>query len=370
MRCVLFVIEKEFLQILRDRSMYFLILLLPMIELGMLPYCATFDIRNIRVYVRDEDHSPLSRLLIERVDASANFEVLGAFYHEAAKEDLLRLGKADLLLHLPSRFSEDLALGKETSLQVSIDAINVSKAIVAEYYLQSVIQDFMEGQQSIALPAADITPGIDILHANWYNPSLDYKVFMVPGILILLITISSGFLTGLSIAREREIGTIEMVNVTPVPKSAFLLGKIIPYWLLGLFQLTLGLLLARFLFDIHIEGSLGLLYLFAVTYVIAASGLGLVISTISRNQLQALLISWFFIIVFILLSGLLTAIENMPNWAQWLTLANPIRYFVEVIRMVMVKGAVWHDIRWHFGGTIILAILLNGTAIWYYRKRE
>ena len=209
---------------------------------------------------------------------------------------------------------------------------------------------------------------IEVISADWYNPELDYKTFMVPGILALLVTMVGAFLSSMNIAREKELGTVEQLNVTPIRKYQFVIGKLLPFWIIGLVELSIGLVVAKLLYDIPFLGSIPLLFAFAALYLLVVLGLGLFISTVTDTQQQAMFVSWFFLVIFILMSGLFTAIENMPIWAQRLTLLNPVRYFIEVIRMVMLKGAALQDIVRHIWILAAYAVLMNGLAMWRYRK--
>ncbi len=191
---------------------------------------------------------------------------------------------------------------------------------------------------------------------------------MVPGILVLLVTMIGVFLSAMNIVREKEIGTAEQLNVTPIRKSHFIIGKLAPFWILGIFEFTLGLIIAKFVFDVPFVGSLVLVYAFAAIYIIMILGMGLFISTITNTQQQAMFIAWFFLVVFILMGGLFTPIESMPDWAQTITLFNPIRYFIEVIRMVLLKGSGFFDVKFHFVVVILYAFIINGLATWNYRK--
>ena len=181
----------------------------------------------------------------------------------------------------------------------------------------------------------------------WYNETLNYKTFMVPGILVLLVTMITLFLSGMNIVREKEIGTLEQINVTPIKKYQFIIGKLFPFWLLGLVLLTIGLIISKLLFDIPILGSLSLMYFYTSIYILVILGIGLFISNFTNTQQQAMFIAWFFMVIFILMSGLFTPIASMPPWAQTITDFNPIKYYVEVMRMVMLKGAGLKDILPH-----------------------
>jgi ABC-2 type transport system permease protein len=204
--------------------------------------------------------------------------------------------------------------------------------------------------------------------AFWYNPDLDYFTYMVPGILVLLVTVISALLSAMNIVREKEIGTIEQINVTPIKKYQFILGKLVPFWIIAMFELVFGLILAKLVFDIPMLGSLGLIFFVATVYLFVALGLGLLISTLANTQQQSMFLTFFFMIIFLLMSGLFTPVQSMPDWAQVMNKVNPIAYFIDVMRMVLLKGSVFSDISRQFFSLLILAVLLNTLAIWRYRK--
>jgi ABC-2 type transport system permease protein len=191
---------------------------------------------------------------------------------------------------------------------------------------------------------------------------------MVPGILVLLVTMITLFLAGMNIVREKEVGTLEQINVTPIKKHEFIIGKLFPFWVIGMGLLTIGLIIAKVLFNVPIVGSIALMYVYNSIYILVILGMGLFISNFTDTQQQAMFISWFFVVIFILMSGLFNPIESMPKWAQNLTEFNPIKYFVEVMRMVMLKGADIHDISPQLLKTLGYAILMNGLAVWSYKK--
>ena len=202
----------------------------------------------------------------------------------------------------------------------------------------------------------------------WYNNTLNYKTFMVPGILVLLVTMITLFLSGMNIVREKEIGTLEQMNVTPIKKHQFIIGKLFPFLVLGMLLLTVGLIIAKLLFNVPIVGSLALMYFYTIIYILVILGMGLFISNFTDTQQQAMFIAWFLAVIFILMSGLFTPIESMPEWAQIMTEFNPIKYFVEVMRMVMLKGAGFTDIIPQITKTFIYAVIMNGLAVWSYKK--
>jgi len=209
---------------------------------------------------------------------------------------------------------------------------------------------------------------IDLTYTFWYNPELNYQTFMVPGILVILVTVISLLLSGMNIVKEKEIGTIEQVNVSPIRKYQFIAGKLIPTLLIALFELAFGLGVGKLLFDIPLEGNLLLVFFAAAVYSCVILGLGLLVSTMTGTQQQAMFVSFFFMIVFILMSGLFTAAENMPDWAQWLNHLNPVAYFIRIIRMVLLKGSGFTDIRPDLFALALLAVLSITLAVRRYRK--
>jgi ABC-2 type transport system permease protein len=245
------------------------------------------------------------------------------------------------------------------------------KAGLGAGYLQSIIRDFNREVRLkwIQLPRFSPEPTIEITSANWYNPLMNYQVFMVPGILVILVTMVGSFLAALNIVKEKEIGTIEQINVTPIKKYHFILGKLIPFWVLGLAILTLGFGLARVVYHIIPVGSFLVIYIFAAVYLLAVLGLGLLISTYTYNQQQAMLISFFMMMVFILMSGLYTSIDSMPDWARFITRLNPVAYFIDVMRLVVLKGSGLADIKNQIFTVLGFAVVLNSWAVLSYRKR-
>ena len=237
-------------------------------------------------------------------------------------------------------------------------------------YLNIIIRDY---NQIITLAMHGPTglnqsPVIAVIPTNWYNPHMRYQLFMVPGILAILVTMIGGYLSSLNIVKEKEAGTIEQINVTPIRRFDFILGKLIPFWILGLVVFTLGLLAAWSVYGILPVGSLLLLYLFVSIYLIAVLGLGLLISTYTETQQQAMFISFFFVMIFILMSGLFTPVESMPAWAQVISNLNPVTYFIEVMRMVVLKGSGFRHILPHIVAVILFAIFFNTWAVLNYRK--
>lgn len=373
MKILLYLLEKEFKQIFRNKAILPLIFIMPVIQLLILSYAIDYEIKNLKLYVIDYDQSTFTQVLIDKFTASSYFIPAGKSFNQDDAKDALRHEEADLCLILPQNFEKDLLKDGHASLQVLINAIDGTKAGLAANYASKIILEYNKyllqyyGIKS-NLKLSPEYRNINIEHSNWYNPELNYQNFMIPGILVLLVTMIGSFLASMNIVREKEIGTIEQINVTPIMRSQFILGKTIPFWFIAMFEMALGLVIAKIVFSIPMVGSLFVLFTFTAVYLLVILGLGLFISTITETQQQAMFISWFFLVVFILMSGLFTAIENMPVWAQNITLFNPIRYYIEVTRLVLLKGAGFAEIQLHFVVMIISAILINALAIFRYRK--
>jgi len=372
MKTILFIVQKEFRQIFRNKAMLPIIFVLPLLQLLILSNAASFEIKNIKFSYIDNDHSVASRELISKFQASNYFNIINSFSSKNEADFQMQTGKVDVILEIPNHFERDLIKENGTNLSVSINAIDGAAAGVENVYISQIINGFNQKIQTqlYQYNEADYVRPINIvtIPSFWYNNTLNYKTFMVPGILVLLVTMLTLFLSSMNVVREKEIGTLEQINVTPIKKYQFIIGKLFPFWVLGLVILTVGLIIAKVVFSVPILGNIGLIYFFTAIYLLVILGIGLIISNHSDTQQQAMFIAWFFSVVFILMSGLFTPIESMPVWAQNLTLLNPIRYFVEIIRMVMLKGATFSDISRPFFIIVFYAFALNGIAVWSYKK--
>jgi ABC-2 type transport system permease protein len=365
-------LQKEFRQVFRDPSILRIIFVMPMIQLLILPWAADYEVKDIKLAVVDHDHSAYSRQLVSKITSSGYFQLRDYTdsYEHAMHE--VEKDKADLILEIPAHFEKDLVKEDEATLFIAMNSINGVKANLGGAYLRGITQDFNREIRTewILFPRFSPETNIEVTSSNWFNPMMNYKYFMVPGILVILVTMVGSFLASLNIVKEKEIGTIEQINVTPVKKYQFILGKLIPFWVLGMIVLSIGLLIARIAYSIIPAGNLLTIYAFAAVYLLAVLGLGLLVSTFTSTQQQAMLISFFMMMVFILLGGLYTSIDSMPKWAQFITKINPVSYFIEVMRMVVLKGSGLADIRNHLLTVGCFAIFLNTWAVISYRKRN
>lgn len=371
MRMLKFLLRKELLQIFRDPAIIRILFIMPMIQLLILPLAADYEIKNINLGVVDHDHSEYSRKLVNKIVASGYFRLkdYSATFNQGMHA--IELDKTDLILEIPAYFERNLVKENQATLFIAIDAVNGVKAGLGGAYIQQIIQGYNQDvrTQWIQAPKFNQQPVIEVTPANWYNPHMNYRVFMVPGILVMLITMIGTSFASNNIVREKEMGTIEQLNVSPIKKYQFILGKLIPFWMLAIGVLTIGLLIARFVYGIVPLGHYSTIYIFAAIYLLAILGLGLLLSTYAQTQQQSMLVSFFVTMIFNLLSGLYTPIESMPAWAQTITRFNPVSYFIEVMRMVMLKGSNLADIKSQIFALVGFAIFFNGWAILNYRKR-
>jgi ABC-2 type transport system permease protein len=370
MRPLRFLLQKEFRQILRSKSLIFTIIFGPIIQLIILPLAANYTIKNINLAIVDHDHSTYSRKLIEKIYSSGYFLRAGYdnSYDKAA--DLIAHDKADIILEIPQNFEDNLVREDKQQIFLAVNAINGTKAGVGSGYLGSILADFnneirLQWTQPERFNQAAT---IDIVNANWYNPYLSYFMFMVPGLMVSLLTGIGAFSASLNIVREKEIGTIEQINVTPIKKWQFIIGKLIPYWFMGMIVFTVGLAVSRFMYGIIPVGNVGLLYGFLSVYLLTLLGVGLLISTFADTQQQAVSVAFFFVIIFNFISGVFTPIDSMPAWGQALAYISPMSHFASVMRMVVLKGSQFHDILPHFIAIIILGLVFNIWAVVNYRK--
>lgn len=348
--------------------------ILPIVQLIVLSNAASNEIKNVNVVLVDQDRSEMSRLLTRKIDASNEFTIISAPPDEKSAMASIQANEADIVLQIPPHFERDYLRGEGPAIQMLTNAINGQQATVGSGYLIAVIGDFNKeimAEVPISMISRELGSGsVIIASRNWYNPELSYTDFMVPGILAELTALLTIVLTAMNVVREREIGTIEQINVTPIKKWQFILGKLIPFLCVGLMLLTVGLTAGKLIFDIPMRGSIPLIFAYAVVNLVAVLGLGLLISNFADTQQQAIFVAFFFILIFILMCGLFTPIESMPKWAQYATIPNPLAHFISVSRKVLIKGSGFMDIRMEFIYTLCLAIFTNSMAILSYQKQE
>jgi ABC-2 type transport system permease protein len=370
MRTILFIIQKEFLQIFRNRFMLPVIFVVPIVQLIILVNAATLEMKNIGMIVVDQDMSAISRRLTGKFMGSSFFRIdKYTFSMEEAEEDI-EANRSDMILHIPSGFEERLLRENISEIQVLINAINATVAGLTNAYTNAVILDFNQEILRDYSGTIRLIPlkQIEVRSSFWYNPDLNYKVFMTPGILVILVTMIGMILSALNLVREKELGTAEQINVTPIKKIQFVIGKLFPFWILALLELCFGLAIGKVLYDLPVTGSLLVLLLYASIYLLAVMGIGLFMSALSETQMQVMFLAFFFLITFILMSGIFTPVESMPDWAIRLNILNPIAYFMRVIRMVLLKGSGMLDIIRETVCLSVYALIILSLAVWRYRK--
>lgn len=367
-----FLLEKEFKQIMRNSFVPRIIIFMPIMMMLVLPWAANQEIKNVKLSVVDHDRSTYSERLIQKITSSGYFTLtdFSPTGNEAMKS--IESGDADIILEIEDDFEGNLVKEGSGKVMISSNAVNGVKAGLGSSYLAAILTDFSTDLRTDAgvQMAKGAVPSFSVMPQYKFNPHLDYKVFMVPALMVMLLTILGGFLPALNIVGEKEAGTIEQINVTPVGKMTFVLGKLIPYWCIGFVVLIVCMSLAVFVYGLFPQGSFLTVCLFASIYVLALSGMGLVISNYSDTMQQAMFVMFFFILIFNLMSGLFTPVSSMPDWAQTITLFNPLKYFVDVMRLIYLKGSGFLDLTTPFFALCGFAAVFNVWAVRSYRKNN
>ena len=376
-----YLLEKEFKQFFRDPGLPRMALMFPVLMMLVFPFAVSMEIRNINLAVVDSDRSEESSRLLERCTSSGYFRLV-AFC--GSPEEAMRLmdeNKADAIITIASDFSEEIGNGSGFPVGIKVNTVNGTRGSIASQYLQNCIMMYLQDrnsreagssvQSAASAPAAQSVsagPAIDVSEKYYFNTYLDYKLFMIPALIVIGITMITAFLPSLNIVSEKETGTIEQINVTPVGKSAFIICKMIPYWAIAFFVLTACLLIAWAVFGYVCRGNVLWLYLYTTLDIIVMAGLGLLISNYSSNAQQAMFVIWFFAVIFMLMSGIFTPIASMPGWAQAITYLNPMRYYADAMRSVFLKGSSPLDIWYDAAGLASIGAAMVCWAIASYRK--
>lgn len=366
-----YLIEKEFKQIYRNSFLPRLILIMPVMMLIIMPWAANQEITDIKLSVVDHDHSTYSDRLIRKIAASKYFLLTNSSPTGNKALNSIEKGEAGIILEIPQDFEKDLINGKTGNIMISANSVNGTKGGLSTTYLSTILSNYAdELRNEITTSATADAPTFTVIPRYKFNQHLDYKIFMVPALMVMLLTMMTGFLPALNIVSEKETGTIEQINVTPVKKITFVLSKLIPYWIIGFIVLSICIALATLIYGIYPTGSLFTIYIFAAIYILVVSGMGLIISNHSETMQQAMFVMYFFIMILILMSGLFTPINSMPEWAQILTTINPLKYFIQVMRQVYLKGSTFHDLTNQFLALCIFALVLNTWAVLSYKKSK
>ncbi|MGE0445218.1 MAG: ABC transporter permease [Vicinamibacterales bacterium] len=373
MRRIFYLAQAEFLHVLRDKATLAQALVVPVVQLLILSNAATFEVANTPAWIVDLDRSVLSRGLVSRMGASEHFEIIGDAPSMAQAGEAMLAGEATLVLTIPRGFEEDLVETRRARVEIAVNAEKGAAAGIVQSYAARILNDY---SREVLPPARRSLGGggwgapsrgaaIDIRQRARYNPTLNYAHYMVPGILVGLITIIGTLLTSQNIAREKELGTLEQLNVTPITRGQFIAGKLLPFWGLALVELGIGLAVGVLVFDIPVRGNPLLLFAAAAVYMTVVLGVGLWISTLVHTQQQAMFVSFFIIVIYLLMSGLFTPIDSMEPWVQDVTLANPVRHFVQISRAILIKGAGIEEIV-----QPLLVLALMGAAALTFAVRQ
>ena len=383
MRAILFLVRKEFLQIVRDRATLAQLLFIPFAQLIILSNAATFTIRDTHVVIVDQDRTTTSRALAARLEGGRQFLVERVTSSPAEAERELIERRASMVVHIPPRFEQQLVRQRAATIQLSVNAEEGAVAGLSAGYAQRIIMDFASAQSAtlavtmraagdaageVAMPAPARRGALEIRPQQWFNVTRNYKHYMVPAILVSLITIIGTLVTAQNVARERELGTLEQLNVSPLSKTQFIVGKLLPAWLTGMLLFVVGLTAGRLLFGIPLRGPVWLVVVGAGVYLTVALGIGLFISTVTRTQQQTMFVAFFVLMIYLLMSGMFTPLESMPRWAQMVAAATPVRHFVWVMRAVLVRGGgvetVWREIA----GLGVAGVAVLALAVRQYQK--
>jgi ABC-2 type transport system permease protein len=382
-RRVLVLAHAEVLHVARDRASLVQVILLPLIQLLLLSNVATFEIKRSPAYIVDFDHTSTSRGVVSRLGASGFFDVVGQSGSPDSANDAMLGGRATLVVTIPHDFERSLVRTGTAPIGLDVNAEKGSAAGIVQSYASQILSDYSrelsaeihpnlqtiaEGPPDEQAPRAGV-PRIETRVQSRYNPTLNYKHYMVPGILVALVTMIGTLLTAQNIAREREMGTLDQLNVTPITRAEFITAKLLPFWVLALVDLALGLLVGHLVFGVPIRGSVVLLLAAAGVYLIVALAIGLLISTGVETQQQAMFVSFFILMIYLLMSGLLTPIDSMPHWVQVLSELNPVRHFVSISRAVLVKGAGFAEIARPLAILAVYGVAVLALAIRLYHKR-
>lgn len=359
-----YLLEKEFRQIMRNTFIPKMIVMFPIIIMCVTPWVTNLEIKNIIVSVVDNDHSSISSRLIHRIEASDYFIFAGTerSYEDAMKK--IDMCKTDVAVVIPENYERDITNGRLPRILVSANAVNGTKGSMGSAYLANIINDNLKE----AVHANTAVNKEKLTTFSLYNKGQDYKVFMIPALMAILIVMFCGFLPALNIVGEKENGTIEQINVTPISKSTFIIAKLIPYWIISMIVMTICFLLSWIVYGITPKGNILLLYMLAMLLALTFSGIGLVISNYSRVMQQAMFVMWFVMVCMILLSGLFTPVSSMPDWAICITTINPMKYFIDGMRTVFIKGGTFGNILPQTTALAVFAAAANTLAIYSYKK--
>lgn len=363
-----YLIEKEFKQFRRNSFLPKLVIMFPIMIMLVIPWVATLDIKDVNITIVDRDNTTTSGKLIQKIGASTYFILKEVVNDYNLAMNSIERGDADIILEIPYGFERHFVRSEQPQIYIAANAVNGTKGALGSGYLNAIVSDF--GAEVIAAQGDAVNaPNNEMSVLNLYNPTLNYRLFMIPALIVMVVILLCGFLPTLNIVSEKEQGTIEQINVTPVGKFQFILAKLIPYWIIGLVVLTICFALGWLVYGFLPAGSFIEIYVAALLFILAMSGLGLLVSNYSQTMQQAMLVMFFFILIFNLMSGLFTPVKSMPEWAQWVAAFTPPKYFIEIMRAVFLRGSDFSDLGRQYSVLALFAFGLSSVAVVSYRKR-
>lgn len=377
MKTLKFLIEKEFKQMFRNPLIPRLIVLFPTMVLLVFPWAVSFEIKNIKIDVVDHSKSIYSKRLTDKIAASHYFILNDTPPDYRTAMMNMEHGETDMILEIPSSFDVDLVKNRASGVGMAVNSVNGTQGLLGSNYIMQIVNDFsseLRDELMHTLPAqsrASIMrmPRINIVSQYKFNPALDYKSFMIPGFMVLLLTIICGILPALNIVMEKENGTINQINVTPVSRISFILAKLIPFWVVGLVVMIISVSVAYLMYGLWPAGSVVAVLFSAIVFIFSISGLGIIISNYSENMQQASFLVMFFILILILLGGMFTPVSSMPGWAQAIASINPFNYLTKTFRMLYLNGSTLADVSGNLLMLGLFSVVLNGWAVISYKKR-
>lgn len=377
MKTLKFLIEKEFKQMLRNPLIPNIVVIFPIVVLLVFPWAVSFEIKNIRIDVVDHDKSVYSKRLTDKIADSQYFilDDTPSDYQTAMLN--MENGKTDMILEIPATFDKDMVKSRNSAVGTMVNSVNGTQGLLGSNYIMQIVNDFsseLRYELINTLPPQSRAslmnmPQINIVPQYKYNPELDYKNFMIPGFMVLLLTILCGILPALNIVMEKENGTINQINVTPVSKTNFILAKLIPYWVVGVVVMIISITLSYLIFGLWPAGSVFAVLFSAIVFILSVSGLGIIISNYSETMQQASFLVMFFILILVLLGGMFTPVSGMPAWAQAIAVINPFNYLTSTFRMLYLNGSTLYDVSKNLFALGLIAVVLNGWAVLSYKKR-
>ena len=366
MKALKALLRKEFKEFFRNPVYWRMSFIFPLVILLIIPLVATLDVKHLEMAVVDDDNTAASRRITEKFAASPYFTLHGVKFTYAEALTGIDRGEIDLVVSIPRGFGRSIERGEPMKVDINANGVNAIKGALGSAYAGQIVDAAMaEVAAGQGLPAA--APQVSVI--NWFNPTLNFQFYMIPALTVLLIILICGVFPALNLVLEKQNGTAQQINVTPVSGGVYVLSKLIPYWLVGLFVLTIAIVVGWLVYGMVPAGNLGTIYLCSLVFIFVMSGMGIIIANYSDQLQQAMFVMFFVYVIFVLMSGLLTPIDSMPDWAQALTYVMPPRYYIDAMRGLFQRGEPLHALAFDFGMLVAFAAVFNLAAVLTYRKQ-